>query len=201
MQPEGFGGGVKPRVSSERFRRGKNVGKSDYLAQNIVDRRVERRQLEGLDEHGRVHPLEEKLDGRIVRVAGKKNEPLSSSRSYPRDRPIKHLASHPRHHHIADDEIEAVLHDLVHALDAARDRGYLKMAGDQVFAENLPEIIAIFQEQNPLGRPGYVVRGNLVRGSLVRGSRGNLVRGNLNLESAHLRGICMSRKGARRSST
>jgi hypothetical protein len=42
--------------------------------------RVERLQIEGLDEHCRVHPLEEKLDGRVVLVAGKKNEPLSSSR-------------------------------------------------------------------------------------------------------------------------
>jgi hypothetical protein len=27
-----------------------------------------------------------------------------------------------------------------------------------VIAKNLPEITAIFQEQNPLGRPGYIVR-------------------------------------------
>jgi hypothetical protein len=87
----------------------------------LVDRRVERRQLEGLGEYCRVHPLEEKLDGRIVRVASNKNKPLSRSRSYPRDRPVKHLASHPRHHHVANDEIKGVLPDLAQALDAARD--------------------------------------------------------------------------------
>jgi hypothetical protein len=31
----------------------------------------ERRPIEGLDEHCGVHPLEEKLDGRVVLVAGK----------------------------------------------------------------------------------------------------------------------------------
>ena len=31
----------------------------------------ERRQIEGLHEHCRVHPLEEKLDGSVVLVAGK----------------------------------------------------------------------------------------------------------------------------------
>jgi len=103
-------------------------------------------------------------------VAGKKNEPPSSSRSYPRDRPVEHLASHPRHHHVANDEIEGALPDLEHALDAALDRGYLKGTGDQVIAENLPEITAIFQEQNPLGRPGHGVRGslNLESGDLRR---------------------------------
>ncbi len=65
-----------------------------------------------------------------------------------------------------------------------------------MIAENLPEIIAIFQKQNPLGWPGHFVRGNV------------------NLESDHLRGICieswrlptthsrkpMSRTGAPRAS-
>jgi hypothetical protein len=45
-------------------------------------------------------------------VASKKNEPLNSSRPHPRDRPLKHLASHPRHHHVANDEIEGALRDL-----------------------------------------------------------------------------------------
>jgi hypothetical protein len=146
-------------VDSQRL--ATNAGVSDYLAQNIAHRRVERLQREGLDEHGRIHPLEEKLDGRIVPVAGKKNEPLSSRRPRPRDRPVKHFPSHPRHHHVANNEIEGVLPDLAEALDAAWDRGYLKKAGDKVIAKNLPEILAIFQEQNPLGRPRHVVPGNL----------------------------------------
>ena len=109
----------------------------------------------------------------LVPVAGKKNEPLSSSGPHPRDRPVKHLAPHPRHHHVANDEIEGALPDFAHALDAARDRGYLKKAEGEMIAENLPEIIAIFQEQNPLGRPGRVIRGEV------------------NLESDDLRGICI----------
>jgi len=49
------------------------AGVSNKFTQNISHRRVERRQLEGLDEHCRLHPLKEKLDSRIVRVAGNAN--------------------------------------------------------------------------------------------------------------------------------
>ena len=97
----------------------------------------------------------------IVLVAGKKNEPLSSSRPHPRDRPVKHLASHLRHQHVANDDIEGAVPDLAQALDAARNRGYLKRAGGQVIVENVSEIIAIFQEQNLPGRLGHMVRGNV----------------------------------------
>jgi hypothetical protein len=54
----------------------RKCGVSAQLAKNIVDRRVERLQREGLDNYRRVHPLKEKLDGRIVPVAGKENEPF-----------------------------------------------------------------------------------------------------------------------------
>src|SRR5205807_3685712 len=42
-------------------------------------------------------------------------------------------------------------HDLAQALDTARNGGYLIRAGDQVVAENIPEIITIFQKQNSPG--------------------------------------------------
>lgn len=119
-----------------------------------MDRRVECRQFEGLREHGRVNSPEKKLYRRIVLVAGKKNEPLSISRSDPRHRPVKRLAPDLRHHHVANDEIEgAALNDLAQALDTAPDGGHLIRAEDQVVVENLPEIITIFQEQNFPGRP------------------------------------------------
>src|SRR6202011_668984 len=129
------------------------VGMSAQFEKDIVDRRVERRQLEGLDEQRRVHSPEEKLDRPIVLVAGKKNEPPSSSRPDPRHRPVEHLAPDLRHHHVANDEIKGALHDLAQALDTAPDGGHLIRAEDQVVVENLPEIITIFQEQNSPGRP------------------------------------------------
>jgi hypothetical protein len=129
------------------------VGVSVQLEKDTVDRRVERRQLERLDEHGRVHSPEEKLDRRIVLVAGKKNEPPSSSRPDPRHRPVEHLAPDLRHHHVAKDEIEAAVHDLAQTLDTAPDGGHLIRAEGQVVVENLPEIVTIFQEQNSPGRP------------------------------------------------
>jgi hypothetical protein len=128
------------------------VGVSAQFEKDTVDRRVERRQLEGLEEHRRVHSPEEKLDRRIVPVAGKKNEPPSSSRPDPRHRPVEHLAADLRHQHVANDEIKGALHDLAQALDTAPDGGHLIRAEDQVVAENLPEIITIFQEQNSPGR-------------------------------------------------
>ena len=128
------------------------VGVSAHFEKDTVDRRVERRQLEGLEEHRRVHSTEEKLDRRIVLVAGKKNEPPSSSRPDPRHRPVEHLASDLRHHHVANDEIKGALHDLAQTLDTAPDGGHLIRAEDQVVLENLPEIITIFQEQNSPGR-------------------------------------------------
>lgn len=129
------------------------VGVSAQFEKDTVDRRVERGQLEGLEEHRRVHSPEEKLDRRIVLVAGKKNEPSSSSRPDPRHRPVKHFAPDLRHHHVANDEIKGALHDLAQALDPARDGGHLIRAEGQVVAENFPEIITIFQEQNSPGRP------------------------------------------------
>ena len=42
--------------------------------------------------------------------------------------------------------------------------GHLKRAGNQVIVKNLPEIIAIFQEQNPLAQPERIVRGILFAG-------------------------------------
>src|SRR5438876_1243336 len=126
---------------------------SAQFEKDTVDRRVERRQLEGLDEHRRVHSLEEKLHRRIVLVAGKKNEPSSSSRPDPRHGPVEHLAPDLRHHHVANDEIKGALHDLTQTLDTAPDGGHLIRAEDQVVLENLPEIITIFQEQNSPGRP------------------------------------------------
>ena len=91
-------------------------------------------------------------------------EALASGRADPRQRPVEHLAPDPWHHHVANDEIEGVLDDLAQALDATRDWGYLKRAGNQIIVKNLPEIIAIFQEQNPLARPERAVRGNLYAG-------------------------------------
>src|SRR5437667_9305159 len=130
---------------------------SAQFEKDTVDRRVERRQLEGLDEHRRVHSLEEKLHRRIVLVAGKKNEPSSSSRPDPRHGPVEHLAPDLRHHHVANDEIKGALHDLTQTLDTAPDGGHLIRAEDQVVLENLPEIITIFQEQNSPGRPHFLV--------------------------------------------
>jgi hypothetical protein len=129
------------------------VGVSPQFEKDTVDRRVERLQLEGLDEHRRVHSPEEKLDRRIVLVAGKKNEPPSSSRPDPRHRPVEHFAPDLRHQHVANDEIKGALHDLAQALDTAPDGGHLIRAEDQVVVENLPEIITIFQEQNSPSRP------------------------------------------------
>jgi len=170
------------------------------LAKHIADCRVERLQLEGLDQHRRVYPLEEKLDSRIVPVAGKKNEPLTSSRPHPRDRPVKHLAADLRHHHVANDEIEGALHDLAQALDAVWDRGDLKAAGGQVIVENLPEIVAIFQEQNSLGRPGRVVRRNLDRGRplliWVNVESDNLLHGIASLRGRRHSPKLMSKTGA-----
>jgi hypothetical protein len=57
-----------------------------------------------------------------------------------------------RHHHVANDEIKGAVHDLAQTLDTAPDGGHLIRAKDQVVAENLPEIITIFQEQNSPGR-------------------------------------------------
>jgi len=118
-----------------------------------VDRGVERCQPEGLSEYRRLHSLEEKLDRRIVLVAGKKNEPRGSPRPDPRYRPVEHLAPDFRHQHVANDEIKGAVHDLAQALDPARDGDDVKRTEGQVIAENLPEIIAIFQEQNSPARP------------------------------------------------
>ena len=97
------------------------AGVSAQFEKDIVDRRVERLQLEGLEEHRRLYPPKEKIDRRIVLVTGKENEALTSSWPDPRHRPVKHLAPHLRHHHVANDEIEGALHDLTQALDAATD--------------------------------------------------------------------------------
>jgi hypothetical protein len=59
----------------------RECGVSVQLAKNIADRRVERLQREGFHQYRRAHPLKEKLDGRIVPVAGKENEPLTKIRS------------------------------------------------------------------------------------------------------------------------
>jgi hypothetical protein len=127
------------------------VGVSTQFEKDVLDRRVERLQGEGLEEHRRVHSPKEKLDRSIVLVAGKKNEPLSSGRPDPRHRPVEHLAPDLRHHHVANDEIKDALYDLAQAFDTARDGGHLIRAEDQVVVENLPEIITIFQEQNSPG--------------------------------------------------
>src|SRR2546423_11725630 len=129
------------------------VGVSAQFEQDTVDHRLERRQLEGLSEHRRVHPPEEKLHHRIVLVAGEKNEPSSSSRPDPRHRPVEHLAPDFRHHHVANDEIKSAIHDLAQALDTAPDGGHFKRTEDQVVAENFPKIITIFQEQTSPGSP------------------------------------------------
>src|SRR5260370_29468962 len=92
------------------------VGVSAQFEKDTVDRRVERGQLEGLEEYRRVHSPEEKLDRRIVLVAGKKNEPPGSSRPDSRHRPVEHLAPDLRHHHVANDEIKGALHALAPAL-------------------------------------------------------------------------------------
>ena len=114
-------------------------------------------------------------------MTGKKNEPLTSSRADPRHRPIEHLAPELGHHHVANNQIEGILEDLAQTLDATRDRSYLKGAGNQVIVENLPEIIAIFQEQNPLAWPEYVLPGEVVAGhfrlSRVKIDGGDLLRG------------------------
>jgi hypothetical protein len=81
--------------------------------------------MEGLEEHHRVNSPEEKIDRRIVFVAGKENEPMSSSRPDPRHCPVKHLAPNLRHHHVANDKVEGALHDLAQPLGAVRDGGDL----------------------------------------------------------------------------
>src|SRR6266480_5557065 len=70
----------RPRLSTRArpgIWRSANAGVSAQLIKNIADCRVERVQAEGLVEHRRVHPLEEKPEPRIVLVPGKKNEPLT----------------------------------------------------------------------------------------------------------------------------
>jgi len=61
------------------------------------------------------------------------------------------VSPHPRHRDVANDEIEGALRDLAQALDAARNRRCLKTAEGKVIAENLPQIIAIFQGAKPAG--------------------------------------------------
>src|SRR5579864_2184123 len=91
------------------------------LSKHVADRRVQHRKLERFENHRCINPSKEKLHRRIVLVTSKKNEALTSSRPDPRHRPIKHLAPHARHHHIAKEEIEAGVHDLTQTLDAAID--------------------------------------------------------------------------------
>src|SRR6202030_2931515 len=126
------------------FRASVLLSRSAHFEKDTVDCRVERRQLEGLDEHRSLDSPEEKLVRPIVLVAGKKNEPPSSSRPDPRNSPVEHLAPDLRHHHVANDEIKGALHDLAQALDAAPDGGHLIRTEHQVVVENLPEIITIF---------------------------------------------------------
>ena len=126
-----------------------------------MDRRLERLQLEGLGENRRLHSLEEKSYPRIIVVTGKKNEPLTGSRADPRHGPVEHFAPDLRHHHVANDEIEWILEDLAQTLDATRDRGYLKRAGNQVIVEKCSEIILIFEKQNPLAWPKHIVPRNV----------------------------------------
>src|SRR5256885_17210342 len=120
---------------------------------NTVDRVVECSQLEWFDQDRRVNSPEEKLDRRIVPVAGKKNEPPGGSRPDPRHRPVEHFAPDFGHNHVANDEIKGTLHDLAQAFYAARDGSHFITAEAEVIVEDLPEIIAIFQEQNFPGRP------------------------------------------------
>ena len=63
-----------------------------HFDEDIADRLVERLQLEGLDEHRRVHSPEEKLDRRIVLVAGKKNEALSVKVGRPASPPGENIS-------------------------------------------------------------------------------------------------------------
>ena len=88
---------------------------------NVTDRCVELLQREGLDQHRRLHSIEEKFYLRIILVTGEENEPLASARPDPRHGPIKHLAPDLRHHHVAKDQIEGILKDLAQTLDATRD--------------------------------------------------------------------------------
>jgi hypothetical protein len=122
-----------------------------------VDRCVERLQLEGLDQHRRLHSLEEKFYLRIILVTGEENESLTSGGTDSRHGPVKVLAPDFRHHHVANDQIEGILENLAQTLDTSGDRSNLKRAGNQVIVENCPEIIAIFQEQDPLAGPEHMV--------------------------------------------
>src|ERR1051326_1357508 len=103
---------------------------SAQLKKDLVDDRVESGQFEWLVKHSRLYALKEKLDCRIIFMTGKEDEALTCSRSDARHRPIKHLAAHLRHHHIAKNEIETRLHDFTQALNAARDRRDPIRAGD-----------------------------------------------------------------------
>src|SRR4029453_4367365 len=114
----------------------------------LVDRGLECTQLEWFVEHPRINATKEKFKRWIVLVPGKKNEAITSRRPGPGDRPIKHLASHFRHHHIANDNVEAALYDLLYALDSPSDRRDFVGKRDQVLAKNALEIVAIFQKQN-----------------------------------------------------
>src|SRR2546423_2950318 len=106
-------------------------------------------------------------------MAGKENEPLSSSRPGPRHCPIKHLAAKSRHQHVANDQVESALHNFAKTFNAALDRSHIKKSGDQIIVEHLSKIVAIFQEQDPVHRPRRVP-------------------GNLNVESLNLRRIGLS---------
>src|SRR5207248_1288135 len=90
-----------------------------YLEKDLLDGRVQQGERERLVEHFRFYSLKEKLDRGIVLVTGKKNEAFMSSWPDSGHRPIKHLAAHLRHQHIANDNIEAGLHDFSQALNTA----------------------------------------------------------------------------------
>ena len=70
------------------------------------------------------------------------------------------------------------------ACDAARDQDYLKMAGGQVIAENLLEIIPVFQKQDSFGGRSRLDRKDF--------NLGRILRGNFNIERDNLRWICVS---------
>jgi hypothetical protein len=54
--------------------------------------------------------------------------------------------------------------DLAQTLDATWYHRYSKTAGAQVIAENFPKIIAIFQQQDPLGRLNHPAWGTSIWG-------------------------------------
>src|SRR5690242_20899189 len=92
-----------------------------HFMSNLSDGCVKSRQTERLEKHRCMHPPKEKIEARVVLMAGKKDKSLPRSGPDASHGPIKHLSAHIRHHHIANDELKTAFHYFAQPLDAALD--------------------------------------------------------------------------------